>query len=223
MSFQIQTQSITKIYPHPVMPVIALHELNFQVAKGEFCAIVGASGSGKSTFLKILGGLLQPTTGKVWVGKQEITQLSDTQLTLFRRQAMGFVFQEYNLLPVLTSIENVAFGLRLQNLPAREATEKAHFWLERVGLSGKEKVLPAQLSGGQQQRVAIARALAMQPQVIIADEPTSSLDSQNALQIAELLKNLQKNTQTTLVLATHDSRLLPFADRIVEIEDGRLL
>jgi putative ABC transport system ATP-binding protein len=201
---------------------VALQKLDFQVEKGEFCAIVGASGSGKSTLLNILGGLLKPTTGKVWVGEQEITQLTDTQLTLFRRQAMGFIFQDYNLLPVLTALENIAFGLRLQNLPAQQAHEKAYFWLEKVGLLGKEKVLPAQLSGGQQQRVAIARALAMQPQVIIADEPTSSLDSQNALQIAELLKNLQKNTQTTLILATHDSRLLPFADRIVEIQDGCL-
>jgi putative ABC transport system ATP-binding protein len=218
----LQTQDVTKIYPHPTTPVVALQKLDFQVEKGEFCAIVGASGSGKSTLLNILGGLLKPTTGKVWVGEQEITQLTDTQLTLFRRQAMGFIFQDYNLLPVLTALENIAFGLRLQNLPAQQAHEKAYFWLEKVGLLGKEKVLPAQLSGGQQQRVAIARALAMQPQVIIADEPTSSLDSQNALQIAELLKNLQKNTQTTLILATHDSRLLPFADRIVEIQDGCL-
>jgi putative ABC transport system ATP-binding protein len=202
---------------------VALHELSLQIPKGQFVAIVGASGSGKSTLLKILGGLLLPTAGKVWVGEQEITGLSDTALTLFRRESIGFVFQDFNLLPVLTAVENIAFGLRLQKMPAKEAQAQALHWLEKVGLADKARVRPAQLSGGQQQRVAIARALAMQPQVLIADEPTSSLDSENALQIAELLKNLQALTQTTLVLATHDARLLPFADRLVEMKDGKML
>jgi putative ABC transport system ATP-binding protein len=219
----LRTERITQIYPHPASPVVALHELSLQIPKGQFVAIVGASGSGKSTLLKILGGLLLPTAGKVWVGEQEITGLSDTALTLFRRESIGFVFQDFNLLPVLTAVENIVFGLRLQKMPTKEAQAQALHWLEKVGLADKARVRPAQLSGGQQQRVAIARALAMQPQVLIADEPTSSLDSENALQIAELLKNLQALTQTTLVLATHDARLLPFADRLVEMKDGKML
>lgn len=213
----IIAENVSKIYPHPTEPVVALQAVELQVPKGEFWAITGASGSGKSTLLKILGGLLSPTTGKILIGEQEITALSDTKLTLFRRKAIGFIFQDLNLLPVLTAVENIAFGLRLQGLPTREASEKAHYWLEKVALVGKAKSFPTQLSGGQQQRVAIARALAMQSQVILADEPTSSLDTQNALQIAELLKKLQKDTQTTLLMATHDTRLYPFADKIWEM------
>ena len=219
----LRTEHITQIYPHPTSPVVALQELSLQIPQGQFVAIVGASGSGKSTLLKILGGLLLPTAGKVWVGEQEITGLSDTALTLFRRMSIGFVFQDFNLLPVLTAVENIVFGLRLQKMPHKEAQSKALHWLNEVGLAGKANVRPAHLSGGQQQRVAIARALAMQPQVLIADEPTSSLDSENALQIAELLKNLQMLTRTTLVLATHDARLLPFADRLIEMKDGKML
>ncbi|TAE18402.1 MAG: ABC transporter ATP-binding protein [Bacteroidetes bacterium] len=219
----LRTEHITQIYPHPTSPVVALQELSLQIPQGQFVAIVGASGSGKSTLLKILGGLLLPTAGKVWVGKQEITGLSDTALTLFRRMSIGFVFQDFNLLPVLTAVENIVFGLRLQKVPHKEAQARALHWLDKVGLADKAHARPAHLSGGQQQRVAIARALAMQPQVLIADEPTSSLDSENALQIAELLKNLQVLTQTTLVLATHDARLLPFADRLIEMKDGKML
>lgn len=219
----LRTEYITQIYPHPTSPVVALQELSLQIPQGQFVAIVGASGSGKSTLLKILGGLLLPTAGKVWVGKQEITGLSDTALTLFRRMSIGFVFQDFNLLPVLTAVENIVFGLRLQKVPHKEAQARALHWLDKVGLADKAHTRPAHLSGGQQQRVAIARALAMQPQVLIADEPTSSLDSENALQIAELMKNLQVLTQTTLVLATHDARLLPFADRLIEMKDGKML
>jgi putative ABC transport system ATP-binding protein len=217
---QVRAEQITKTYPHATAPVVALSPISLTVAEGEFLIITGASGSGKSTLLKILGGLLAPSAGKVWVGKQEITHLTDTALTLFRRKSIGFIFQDFNLLPVLTALENVAFGLQLQDLPIRQAKEKARFWLAEVGLAGKEKSLPAQLSGGQQQRVAIARALAMCPQVLIADEPTSSLDAQNALQIAEILQKLQKETRTTLVMATHDTRLYPFADRLLELGEG---
>lgn len=214
---QVQAENISKIYAHPTAPVVVLQDFNLQIAKGELLAIMGASGSGKSTLLKILGGIALPTAGKVWIENEDITKLSDTQLTLFRRKAIGFIFQDLNLLPVLTAIENVAFGLQLQHLPSKESKERARYWLDRVGLADKERVFPAQLSGGQQQRVAIARALAMEPKVIIADEPTSSLDAKNALQIAELLKKLQTDTQTTVIMATHDARLYPFVDRILDL------
>lgn len=218
----LTAENISKTYPHPTLPVVALQSVSLQVGKGEFVALVGASGSGKSTLLKILGGLLQPTTGKVSIAGECLTNLNDNQLTRFRRKAIGFIFQDLNLMPVLTAIENIVFGLRLQGRKHKEATQLAYQWLEKVGLMDKAHVRPASLSGGQQQRVAVARAMAMQPQLLIADEPTSSLDSQNALQIAELLQNLQQTTQTTLILATHDARLLPFAGKIIEIQDGQL-
>lgn len=220
--FMLTAENISKTYPHPTLPVVALQSVSLQVGKGEFVALVGASGSGKSTLLKILGGLLQPTTGKVSIAGECLTNLNDNQLTRFRRKAIGFIFQDLNLMPVLTAIENIVFGLRLQGRKHKEATQLAYQWLEKVGLMDKAHVRPASLSGGQQQRVAVARAMAMQPQLLIADEPTSSLDSQNALQIAELLQNLQQTTQTTLILATHDARLLPFAGKIIEIQDGQL-
>jgi len=215
-------ENVGKVYPHPTMPVVALQNVGLQIDTGAFIALVGASGSGKSTLLKIIGGLLAPTTGAVWVGKDCITHMSDTQRTRFRRKSIGFIFQDLNLIPVLTALENIVFGLRLQGVSAQDAQQKAMYWLEKVGLIDKAAVRPAKLSGGQQQRIAVARALAMQPQIIIADEPTSNLDTQNALQIAELLQALQQDTQTTLVLATHDARLLPFAGKIIKIEDGIL-
>ena len=198
----------------------ALDGVDLSVELGEFVAIVGTSGSGKSTLLHMLGGLDRPTTGKVWVDGRDISKLKDEELTIFRRRKIGFVFQSYNLVPVLNVYENIVLPVELDgNRPDRKFVEDI---IDILGLESKKFSLPSQLSGGQQQRVAIARALAAKPAILLADEPTGNLDSVTSQDVLSLLKVTSSRFGQTVVMITHNEEIAQMADRIVRIEDGRI-
>lgn len=214
----LQTENLTKIYGDGENAVHALRGINLTVEKGEFTAIVGTSGSGKSTLLHMLGGLDRPTTGKVMVDGKDIFSLSEEQLTIFRRRKIGFVFQSYNLVPVLNLYENIVLPLELDGKKIdREYIDQI---AETLGLKDRLEALPNQLSGGQQQRVAIARALAGTPSIILADEPTGNLDSKTSQDVISLLKVTSEKFGQTIVMITHNEEIAQMADRIIHIEDG---
>lgn len=214
----LQTENLTKIYGDGENAVHALRGINLTVEKGEFTAIVGTSGSGKSTLLHMLGGLDRPTTGKVMVDGNDIFSLSEEQLTIFRRRKIGFVFQSYNLVPVLNLYENIVLPLELDGKKIdREYIDQI---AETLGLKDRLEALPNQLSGGQQQRVAIARALAGTPSIILADEPTGNLDSKTSQDVLSLLKVTSEKFGQTIVMITHNEEIAQMADRIIHIEDG---
>lgn len=214
----LQTENLTKIYGDGENAVHALRGINLTVEKGEFTAIVGTSGSGKSTLLHMLGGLDRPTTGKVMVDGKDIFSLSEEQLTIFRRRKIGFVFQSYNLVPVLNLYENIVLPLELDGKKIdREYIDQI---AETLGLKDRLEALPNQLSGGQQQRVAIARALAGTPSIILADEPTGNLDSKTSQDVLSLLKVTSEKFVQTIVMITHNEEIAQMADRIIHIEDG---
>ena len=214
----LQTENLTKIYGDGETAVHALRGINLTVEKGEFTAIVGTSGSGKSTLLHMLGGLDRPTTGKVMVDGKDIFSLSEEQLTIFRRRKIGFVFQSYNLVPVLNLYENIVLPLELDGKKIdREYIDQI---AETLGLKDRLEALPNQLSGGQQQRVAIARALAGTPSIILADEPTGNLDSKTSQDVLSLLKVTSEKFGQTIVMITHNEEIAQMADRIIHIEDG---
>ena len=214
----LQTENLTKIYGDGENAVHALRGINLTVEKGEFTAIVGTSGSGKSTLLHMLGGLDRPTTGKVMVDGKDIFSLSEEQLTIFRRRKIGFVFQSYNLVPVLNLYENIVLPLELDGKKIdREYIDQI---AETLGLKDRLEALPNQLSGGQQQRVAIARALAGTPSIILADEPTGNLDSKTSQDVLSLLKVTNEKFGQTIVMITHNEEIAQMADRIIHIEDG---
>ena len=214
----LQTENLTKIYGDGENAVHALRGINLTVEKGEFTAIVGTSGSGKSTLLHMLGGLDRPTTGKVMVDGKDIFSLSEEQLTIFRRRKIGFVFQSYNLVPVLNLYENIVLPLELDGKKIdREYIDQI---AETLGLKDRLEALPNQLSGGQQQRVAIARALAGTPSIILADEPTGNLDSKTSQDVLSLLKVTIEKFGQTIVMITHNEEIAQMADRIIHIEDG---
>lgn len=214
----LQTENLTKIYGDGENAVHALRGINLTVEKGEFTAIVGTSGSGKSTLLHMLGGLDRPTTGKVMVDGKDIFSLSEEQLTIFRRRKIGFVFQSYNLVPVLNLYENIVLPLELDGKKIdREYIDQI---AETLGLKDRLEALPNQLSGGQQQRVAIARALAGTPSIILADEPTGNLDSKTSQDVLSLLKVTSEKFDQTIVMITHNEEIAQMADRIIHIEDG---
>lgn len=214
----LQTENLTKIYGDGENAVHALRGINLTVEKGEFTAIVGTSGSGKSTLLHMLGGLDRPTTGKVMVDGKDIFSLSEEQLTIFRRRKIGFVFQSYNLVPVLNLYENIVLPLELDGKKIdREYIDQI---AETLGLKDRLEALPNQLSGGQQQRVAIARALADTPSIILADEPTGNLDSKTSQDVLSLLKVTSEKFGQTIVMITHNEEIAQMADRIIHIEDG---
>ena len=200
----------------------ALKQINLAVRRGEIQLLMGPSGSGKTTLLSILAGMLAPTSGKVHLLGQEITGLSPKQLTKFRRDKIGFIFQGFNLFPALTAAENVEVALKLQGIRGRAARREAMQLLEQVGLADKAKLLPRNLSGGQKQRVAIARALAGHPEAIMADEPTAALDSESGYAVTELLHRLAKEEGCTVLIVTHDPRITDIADRVAYLEDGEL-
>lgn len=199
-----------------------LKNIDMKVQKGDIQLLMGPSGSGKTTLLSILAGLLTPTEGSVYLLGQEITRMSRTQLARFRRHNIGFIFQDFNLFPALTAIENVEAALNVKGIRGKSARNEAQALLEQVGLGDKTKLLPRDLSGGQKQRVAIARALTGHPQVIMADEPTAALDSQSGHLVMELLRRLAKEQGCTVLIVTHDPRILDLADRVVYMEDGVL-
>ena len=218
----IEVKNLEKVYEGAV-PVQALNGISLTIAQGEFTALKGPSGCGKTTLLNMLGGLDQPTAGSIAIGGVDITTLSENALIDFRLRNIGFVFQAYNLIPVLSAQENISFIMLLQNRSKEERAERAQQLLEVVGLKGKEDKRPGQLSGGQQQRVAVARALASKPQFVLADEPTANLDSQSTANLLDIMERLNKEEGMTFVFATHDDRVIKKARRIISIEDGKVL
>ena len=218
----IEARGVTKTYGDGQAAVMALRGVDLQVAKGRFLAIMGPSGSGKSSLLYILGGMEQPTSGQVLVEGEDLAAMDDKRRTLMRRQRLGFIFQAFNLLPALTAEENVRVPLQLGGLSTRGAAERAAEALELVGIGHRRRHLPSSLSGGEQQRVAIARALAARPAVLLADEPTGNLDSANSRQVTDILRRLVDQQQQTLVMVTHDAEVAGYADQIIRFRDGQV-
>jgi len=216
----IKAENITKTYTSTAVPVQALNGVNLEIEEGEFTAIVGPSGSGKSTLLNIMGGLDNPTSGYIEVGGTDISKLKDGQLIDFRLNNIGFVFQSYNLIPVLTAKENVEFIMLLQKRPKKEMEERAAALLAEVGLEERVHNRPSELSGGQQQRVAVARALASNPKFILADEPTANLDSSSAANLLDIMAKMNAEENATFVFSTHDQKVIDTAKRVVVLEDG---
>ena len=217
----LETKDLRKFYGSGDTQVKALDGVDLSVENGEFVAIVGTSGSGKSTLLHMLGGLDRPTGGTVTVDGKELSAMRDEELTIFRRRKIGFVFQNYNLVPVLNVYENIVLPIQLDgNAPDKAYVERI---TETLGLEAKLQNLPNNLSGGQQQRVAIARALAAKPAIILADEPTGNLDSATSLDVMGLLKVTAQKFSQTIVMITHNEELAQMADRIIRIEDGRIV
>lgn len=213
-------KGLNKIYRNGDMELYALADVELQVEEGEFVAIVGTSGSGKSTLMNILGGLDRPTEGSVRVGEFELTAMSQDELTVFRRRNIGFIFQNYNLIPVLNAYENMILPLKLDGVKVDQ--EFAELVIQSLGLKEKVFQLPNTLSGGQQQRVAIARALLAKPALILADEPTGNLDSRTGMEVIGLMKVLSDKFHQTLVVVTHNEEIAQLADRMVRIEDGKI-
>ena len=217
----LKTTNLKKYYGEGDTQVKALDGVDFVVGEGEFVAIVGTSGSGKSTLLHMIGGLDRPTSGKVEVAGKDIFSLKDDELTIFRRRKIGFIFQSYNLVPVLNVYENIVLPITLDG----NKIDRGHIdnIIETLGLPSKVSRLPGQLSGGQQQRVAIARALASKPAIILADEPTGNLDSSTSLDVMGLLKVTSDKFKQTMVMITHNEEIAQMADRIIRIEDGKIV
>ena len=214
---------LSKVYTEGGVSTHALNEVDLEVAPAEFTAIAGPSGSGKSTLLHLLGCLDRPTSGETWLGDRRTDRLDPAASARLRLFEIGFVFQAYNLIPVLTALENAAFVLELRGVPRRERLAKAMEALEALGIAHLADRKPNQLSGGQQQRVAVARALAAAPRVVLADEPTANLDSQTGRSLIEHMKRLNAERGVTFVFSTHDPRLLEHVTRIVRLEDGRVV
>lgn len=219
----VTTHDLTKVYGHGSTAIRALDGVNLSIQPGEFVAVMGPSGCGKSTLLHLIGGLDRPTSGKVLLDGQDLTNLSDDEVTAIRRRKMGFVFQFFNLIPVLTALENTALPMILDGVRPAEARQRAQEWLERVGMGHRLSHHPAELSGGEQQRVAIARALASEPVLILADEPTGNLDSRASEEIATLLRQISSTWERTVLMVTHDARIAAYADRIVFLKDGKIV
>jgi putative ABC transport system ATP-binding protein len=223
MSAVIKTENLKKYYnPGEEIEVRALDGVTMEIKRGEFTAIVGPSGSGKTTLLNIIGGLDHQTNGTAHIGDTEITALSDNQLIDFRLHNIGFVFQAYNLIPVLTAEENVEFIMLLQKRPKVERHQRAMELLTAVGLDDKVGNRPGELSGGQQQRVAVARALASKPQFVLADEPTANLDSHSTANLLDIMARLNKEEGITFVFSTHDQRVIERARRVITLVDGEI-
>lgn len=216
----IKTENISKTYNPDSIPVHALRGVNIEIEKGEFTAIVGPSGSGKTTLLNIIGGLDRPTDGYIEVGGSDMSKLSDNELIDFRRNNIGFVFQAYNLIPVLTARENVEFVMLLQNQSEEVRNERTEELLKAVGLEKEIDRRPSKLSGGQQQRVAVARALASKPTFVLADEPTANLDSKSTTNLLDIMAELNRKEEITFVFSTHDQRVIDRARRVITLEDG---
>lgn len=219
----ITAKNLTKVYNETKIPVHALNGVDLDIQEGEFTAIVGPSGSGKSTLLNIIGGLDNPTTGEIEVGGRDITSMKENELIDFRMRNIGFVFQSYNLIPVLTAKENVEFILLLQKAKKKEMDARANELLEKVGLADRVNNRPNELSGGQQQRVAVARALASKPKFILADEPTANLDSKSTANLLDIMAEMNKAENATFVFSTHDQRVIDKARRVITLEDGKIV
>ncbi len=220
----IETKNLKKIYNQGSdIEVRAVDGVSIEIEKGEFTAIVGASGSGKTTLLNLIGGLDKPTDGEVMINGKNIANLSENEMIDFRLNNIGFVFQSYNLIPVLSSIENVEFIMLMQNKPKAERDQRAKDLLRSVGLEKELHKKPGKLSGGQQQRVAVARALASKPQFVLADEPTANLDSKATNELLDIMYQLNQDEEMTFVFATHDQRVIDRAKRVITIDDGKVI
>lgn len=219
----IEIKGITKIYDIKTMPFQALNGIDLTFSQGEFVAIVGPSGSGKTTLLNMIGGLDSPTNGVVIIDGVNITQLSEWKKTDFRMKNIGFVFQSYNLIPVLTAKENIEFIMQLQGTNKEVIENRALELLDAVGLNNKINSRPNKLSGGEQQRVAVARALASKPKFILADEPTANLDSKSTENLLDIMEKMNKEENITFIFSTHDARVMKKARRIITIEDGKVM
>lgn len=218
----IRAIELTRTFTIGENEIYALRGIDLDVPAGEFLALIGPSGSGKSTFLNLVSGLDRPSSGELWVAGVELSASRERALTEHRRRRVGFVFQSFNLLPLLTALENVALPLMFVGVPERERLERARLLLEQVGLADRLAHLPSQLSGGEQQRVAIARALVGRPSIILADEPTGNIDTATGAEIMALLRRLNREQGVTLLLVTHDAEAAAFADRIVGLRDGQI-
>lgn len=218
----IDAHNVSKIYNPKTIPIKAVQNVHVHIEEGEFVALVGPSGSGKSTLLNMIGGLDEPTTGSVVIDGTEVTSLPENKLIDFRLHNIGFVFQSFNLIPVLTAKENVGFVLQLQNVSKKEREQRVMQLLNEVGLEDKVNSKPGELSGGQQQRVAVARALASKPKIILADEPTANLDSKSAGNLLDIMAKLNKEEKITFLFSTHDIRVIKKARRVITLVDGKI-
>ncbi len=218
----VRTENLWKVYQQDDIAVEAVRGVTLEIAAGEFVVLAGPSGSGKTTLLNMLGGLTAPSRGRVWIDGRNLTTLSERERARLRLERVGFVFQAYNLLPVLTAEENAEFSLLLQGVPAGERRERVRALFERIGIGGLEDRRPSKLSGGQQQRVAVARAVIGQPALVLADEPTANLDSAASLALLDVMARLNSEMGTTFVFATHDHSLMERARRLIRLVDGAI-
>ncbi|HIA98397.1 MAG TPA: ABC transporter ATP-binding protein [Gemmatimonadetes bacterium] len=222
MKTAVRTANLWKIYPQEPDPVEAVRGISIEIETGDFVAMAGPSGSGKTTMLNMIGGLTRPSRGQVWIGDQEITEMSDKDLAQLRLERIGFVFQSYNLLPVLTALENAEFTLLLSGIPKDERRKKVLELFNKIGLSGLEHRKPGKLSGGQQQRVAVARAVVANPALILADEPTANLDSKASTELLDVMEQLNQDHGTTFLFSTHDPRVMERSRRLITLVDGQV-
>ena len=222
MSAIVEIEGVTKVFGEGDVAVRALAGIDLEIGGGEFSALAGPSGSGKTTLLNIISGLDQPTDGVVRVGGESLSSLSRSRLSRLRMKRIGFVFQAYNLLPVLTAYENAEYVMMLQGRPAKERRERVMATLARVGLAGLENRFPRELSGGQQQRVAIARAIASEPDIVLADEPTANVDSKTAAALLDLMEELNEEKSITFLFSSHDRAVIRRSKRLILLKDGRV-
>ena len=218
----VRTEGVWKIFQQEAEEVQAVRDVSLTIERGEFTVLAGPSGSGKTTLLNLIGGLTRPTRGRVWVAGQEVSEMSNQDLAQLRLEQVGFVFQAYNLLPVLTALENAEFPMLLQGVAAEERAARIGELFERTGMSGLEHRRPGKLSGGQQQRVAVVRAVASQPALVLADEPTANLDSAASDALLEVMLELNRDLGVTFVFATHSTRVMARSRRLVQMVDGRI-
>jgi len=219
----LELRNVNKIYDGSEVHVHAVNDVTIDFTEGEFAAIVGPSGSGKTTLLNLIGGLDMPTSGEIIIDGTDLSKLKSSQLIDFRMRNIGFVFQAYNLIPVLTAKENVEFIMNLQNWPRDLRDERTYELLKAVGLAERVNSRPSKLSGGQQQRVAVARALASRPKFVLADEPTANLDSKAATTLLEIMETLNHGEKITFIFSTHDPRVVKMAHRVITLEDGKVM
>jgi putative ABC transport system ATP-binding protein len=219
----IVAHKIFKVFGEGETEIQALRNVDLDIKRGDFAAIVGPSGSGKTTLLNILCGLDNVSSGEIKVSGRSLQEMSGSELAQFRREHIGLVFQAYNLIPVLTVLENIEYVMLLQHVPAAERKERVHTFLAELGLEGKENRFPAELSGGQQQRVAIARAMVSKPDIILADEPTANLDSETGGQLLEMMRKFNEELKMTFVFSTHDPQIMERAKRLITLTDGRIV
>jgi putative ABC transport system ATP-binding protein len=216
----VRTDAVWKVFEHDGIAIQAVRNVTLEIQRGEFVVLAGPSGSGKTTLLNLLGGLTAPTRGSVWIDGQELTAMKERRRARLRLERVGFVFQAYNLLPVLTALENAEFSLLLRGIPPEERKRRVQDLFERIGIGGLEDRRPSKLSGGQQQRVAVARAVVGEPALVLADEPTANLDSAASIALLDVMTTLNEELGTTFVFATHDQRLIERARRLIRLVDG---